>query len=393
MKLRPTRRALFFAAVAFLVLAGPLSVALWRLFPSLVTLLSSDTTKATGTSPEPIEPLEGPWIVALQPGHWRIEDLPDELSHRRGDTGAVYGDVREADINRAVAEALVPKLEAEGWRVVMVPATVPPDLRADVFLSIHADGSERPDRRGWKLSPPWRPSAAARSLTDSLRRSFSAEPGLVEDRDGVTIYMRGYFGFNYRRYLHAISPYTPASLIELGFVTNPQDRRLLTGDLDFWAGIVMRGLKDYFSDRKREYVEDLRPMDLRWVAAGPDGAILRRKPNETAEAVLSVDAGTVLIPVDRSGEWYEVFLRHYRRTVWVTENEVVVVSDRRPTAPRQPAANLRAAVELSLLHRHVLHDTPVRHVTKAGLMGYLPERRPSSNMAEMFSGETSGCRL
>ena len=76
-----------------------------------------------------VKPLEGPWVVAIQPGHWNTSELPDEQAHRRGSTGAAYGSVREAGINRAVTDALTPKLEAEGWKVVLVPATVDTPLR------------------------------------------------------------------------------------------------------------------------------------------------------------------------------------------------------------------------------------------------------------------------
>ena len=143
----------------------------------------AEDAAAEKTTLPPIEPLEGPWIVAVQPGHMRIGELPEELSHRRGDTGAVYGSVREAAINRAVVDALIPLMESEGWKTVLVPATVPPGLRADVFLSIHADGSNNPAQRGWKISPPWRPSPASRGLAAELAGAFSEETGLVEAVD------------------------------------------------------------------------------------------------------------------------------------------------------------------------------------------------------------------
>ena len=120
------------------------------------------------------------------------------------------------DINLAVVDALIPLLEAENWTVIVVPATVPPGLRADAFISIHADWAGDPVRRGWKLAPPWRPSAASGDLADALKEAFRAEEGLTEDVGGVTVGMRGYFGFSYYRYVHASSPYTPAVLIELG---------------------------------------------------------------------------------------------------------------------------------------------------------------------------------
>ncbi len=283
---------------------------------------------ALKSSPPPeIKPLSGPWVVAVQAGHWRIGELPDELARLRGDTGAVYGSVREVDINKAVADALLPKLRAEGWTAIFVPATVPAGLRADAFVAIHADGASDSSRRGWKLSAPWRASPASRSLARALESSFAAEPGLVEDSGGVTVNMRGYYAFNYRRFDHAISPYTPSCIIELGFISNAEDRERLTGDPDFWADIIVRGLKSYFAGRSRSETEDLRPLVLPWVAAGPRGIAVRSEPADSGNVLWSLPAGTVVLPVDVSGGWYEVFVRERFATGWVPIADVVETSD------------------------------------------------------------------
>jgi N-acetylmuramoyl-L-alanine amidase len=262
----------------------------------------------------PIEPLEGPWVVAVQPGHWKVTELPQEQSHRRGDTGTAFGRIGEADINKAVADALIPKLEAEGWEAVLIPATVPPGLRADAFISIHVDAGGGPGWRGWKVSPPWRPSDAARELAAAMSRSFGAAPVLVEEKGGVTVNMRGYFGFNYRRYKHAISPYTPAVLIELGRIGNSEDRQLLTTRPDFWADLMVQGLKLYFEDRERSAVDDLRPLELPWAVARSAGVVVRRSPREDAEGLATLEAGAFLIPVDKSEAWYEVFVPRFWQT-------------------------------------------------------------------------------
>ncbi len=283
------------------------------------------------------EPIRKHRIVAIQPGHFEIEQLPEELSPRRGDTGTSYGSVREADINKAVADALMRELEGQGWKAVCVPATTPPGLRADAFISLHVDFGGNHRLRGWKLSPPWRPSRASRRLASSMIRSFESEPGLQEDKSGITIYMRGYFSFNYRRYRHAISPYTPAVLIELGRIANDLDRELLTTRPDFWADLVIGGLRDYFDDQERSNVADLRPMELPWVEAGPEGAAIRRGPHPGSERPATLDAGELLIPVDESGAWYEVFLRRQGRTGWVLKGELTATAQRRWTWHRGAA--------------------------------------------------------
>lgn len=110
----------------------------------------------------PIPPLSGPPTIAIQAGHWQASELPDELAKLRSSTGASYGKLREVDINRAVSDSLAKMVEAEGWRPLLLPATVPPGLRADAFIAIHADWSDSPAKRGWKVAPPWRASRASR---------------------------------------------------------------------------------------------------------------------------------------------------------------------------------------------------------------------------------------
>jgi N-acetylmuramoyl-L-alanine amidase len=132
-----------------------------------------------------------PWRVAVQVGHWKIEELPVELSRLRLSTGARYGRFREVDANLDIARRVAHYLTAAGIEVDLLPATVPPGYRADAFVSIHADGAYRPQVRGWKISTPWRSSEASRMLRDALRRTYPQFTGLPEDRYGTTYGMRG----------------------------------------------------------------------------------------------------------------------------------------------------------------------------------------------------------
>jgi len=280
-----------------------------------------------------IQPLTGPWVVAVQPGHWEVAALPDELYRLRTSTGAQYGSVREVDINRSVAAALVPMIRARGWVPLLVPATVPPDIRADAFIALHADWGDQSDRRGWKLTPPWRASGASRKLAAAIAASFSAEPNLVHDVDGVSVNMRGYYAFNNRRFTHAASPYTPDVIIEMGFITNPADRKLLTTSPEFYAAIIMRGLEHYFASRTRTETKDLQPLELPWVAAGSSGAVVRQGPSADSPVRWRLDPGTAMMPVDESGNWYEVFVRHQFATGWISMDETVPAENPRWPMP------------------------------------------------------------
>ncbi len=311
---------------------------------SVVEASAGDLAGISAFTAQPtIQPLTGPWVVAVQPGHWQVAELPDELYRLRTSTGAEYGSVREVDINRAVADALIERIRAKGWTPILVPATVPPELRADAFVALHADWGDRPDRRGWKLAPAWRASEASRKLAQSLSQSFGAEPGLVEDADGVTVNMRGYFAFNSRRFVHASSPYSPAVLIEMGFITNVADRKLLANRPDYYADIIMRGLDAYFATRPRSETDDLLPLTLPWVAAGPGGAIVHQRPSLDSASLWNLEAGQVLMPVDVSGDWYEVFVRRHYATGWVKKSDTVQTDDPHWPMPGESPAGGRAA--------------------------------------------------
>ncbi len=213
-------------------------------------------------------------------------------------------------------------LEAEGWTVLIIPATVPPGLLVDAFVSIHADWGADPKRRGWKLAPPWRPSVAASALAAALRKSFGEEPGLTEDGGGVTVGMRGYFGFSPNRYLHAASPNTPAVLVELGFVTNERDSHLMVSRPEYYAGIIHRGLVSHLSAWDRSDVESLIPKVFGSLIVGEAGGRVYRTPDPSSDVTGTLVPGEIVQPVDEIIEWYEVGLRGPNVIGWVMKRDL-----------------------------------------------------------------------
>ena len=103
-------------------------------------------------------------------------------------------------------------------------AAVANRARADLFLRVHADGStNRADRGTHTLYPAFQRGwtddiyagsrrAAALVQRSLVRRLRSPNRGLAERRDLT--------GFNWAN--------VPAILVEVGFLTNPTDDRLLT---------------------------------------------------------------------------------------------------------------------------------------------------------------------
>ena len=185
---------------------------------------------------------EGPPKVGLQVGHWKNEELPEELSRLRGSTGATGGGKSEWEVTLAIAENTAEILRAKGVMVDILPATVPSGYWADLFVALHADGSKDRSKSGYKIARSWRDiSGKADELADFLDTSYQQATGL--DRDpNVTRNMRGYYAFAWWRYEHAVHPMTAAVIVETGFLTNAADRQLLISRPQIPAGALARGM-------------------------------------------------------------------------------------------------------------------------------------------------------
>ena len=266
-----------------------------------------------------------PWRVGIQAGHWKIEELPEELRRLRSSTGARYGRYREVDANLEVARRVVEYLEAADIQVDLLPATVPPGYRADAFVSIHADGAHRSGVRGWKMSTPWRSSTASRMLLDALVRTYPMFTGLPEDRYGTTYNMRGYYAFSPHRFRHAIDRRTPAIIIETGFVTVAEDREVLFGAPDTVARGIAAGIVRYLSrhDPWDDAVMEVRSYPVMQVAG--EQAELTFHPEENAKVAGRLEGGTLVRPVHRENGWVEVIVwGNYRRFGWMREGDLEV---------------------------------------------------------------------
>jgi N-acetylmuramoyl-L-alanine amidase len=153
-----------------------------------------------------------------------------------GGTHGVVSGLREADLNLAVALRLRTLLQRAGVDVVMTRtrtagtsigniarARIANRAHAKLFLRIHADGSTDPAARGTHtLYPAYRrgwtddiyePSRRAAAIVQRAVRSSLGFPdrGLQERSD--------FTGFNWAN--------VPVILVEMGFMTNPTEDRLL----------------------------------------------------------------------------------------------------------------------------------------------------------------------
>lgn len=188
---------------------------------------------------------EGSARVGIQVGHWKNDELPQELERLRGNTGASGGGKSEWEVNLAIAEELRKLLEAEGITVEILPATVPEKYWADVFIAIHADGSLDASVRGYKFAAPWRDmTGKANGLVNRLNASYEEATGFNYDTN-ISRNMRGYYAFSWWRFGHAIHPMTTAVIAETGFLTNHLDRQLLINSPEIPAQGMAEGIISY----------------------------------------------------------------------------------------------------------------------------------------------------
>jgi N-acetylmuramoyl-L-alanine amidase len=184
-------------------------------------------------------------VVVLDPGHdlranLRTEPIGPGSKMRKildgGGTHGVVTGIREADLNLAVGLRLRRLLERSGVRVVMTRATtsgtsmgniararIANRAHAALFLRIHADGAPSGSaagthtlypalRRGWTDDVYRRSLRAARLVQDELVHALGFPDRGLQERSDFT-------GFNWSN--------VPVILVEMGFMTNPSEDRLL----------------------------------------------------------------------------------------------------------------------------------------------------------------------
>lgn len=216
-------------------------------------LLSTTEAWAAPAKPPVVKPR--PRLIALDPGHGGTD--PGAL----GVTG-----IQEKNVVITVARELQAQLQAGGRYRVMLTRTADSfvalrervakaeQVKADLFLSIHADSHPDPDVRGasiYTLSEEASDREAAALAARENGGPMNLPSGTVA-RTLVAMAQRG-TGNDSRRFADSVvgtfaksgvrllprthreagfavltSPDIPAALVELGYLSNPQDSKLLT---------------------------------------------------------------------------------------------------------------------------------------------------------------------
>ncbi|MBF6612354.1 MAG: N-acetylmuramoyl-L-alanine amidase [Chloroflexi bacterium] len=187
--------------------------------------------------------------VGLQVGHYKNNELPEQLSRLLGSVGTSGGGRSEIDLNLDVTNRIALLLRAQGVLVDILPTTVPSGYSADAFVAIHADGNASSAPRGFKISTRWQSEVAVQdgNLVQLLTDSYRAATSLPEDAN-VTRDMRGYYAYTPGRPNYRISNYVPGAIVEMGYMTNASDRTVLFKSTDKVAAGVANGVMAFLKE-------------------------------------------------------------------------------------------------------------------------------------------------
>jgi N-acetylmuramoyl-L-alanine amidase len=188
--------------------------------------------------------------VGIQVGHWQSALLPAPLAHLRGQTGGSGGGIQEVDLVLDISRRVVVSLQAKGIEADLLPATISPNYTADAFVAIHADAASSPGPTGYKLA---RGRFSAIPTTDdrlmnAIYDSYGRATGFRRD-GAITNNMTGYYAFNNRRRIYAVSKVTPAVILEVGFLTNASDRAYMLSNQDKIAEAIVEGVQNFLTSR------------------------------------------------------------------------------------------------------------------------------------------------
>ncbi len=189
--------------------------------------------------------------VGIQAGHSQTYNAPDELSALRASIGAYQGDWDEWIINEDIARRVGTILRRNGVTVDLLPTTVPIHYEADVFVALHGDVAQDDTLSGFKATRgEWATSKLRDdTLVADLVEEYVTGTGLPEHRATISDNMMEYYAFNYKKYEHSVDPSTPAAILEMGFLSNDGDRKLLQQQPDRIASAIAAGVMRFLESR------------------------------------------------------------------------------------------------------------------------------------------------
>lgn len=202
--------------------------------------------------PRPKIEFGGQRRVGIQVGHWQTDDVPKEYGTRiQAQTGTSWAGITEVETTMAIAQRMATILRAQGVLVDILPTTIPEGYLADVFIALHCDGDGVGELSGFKMAVGSRRGPYDAKLMQAVKDVYGKATGLQYDAAHVTRAMTNYYSFSWSRYQHAASPFTPATIIELGFLSNEDDRDLLVNHADTIASALTNGILQFLDSNPR----------------------------------------------------------------------------------------------------------------------------------------------
>src|SRR5258708_536984 len=191
---------------------------------------------------------DGPRRVGIQAGHWMTQNAPPELRRLEDQTGASWAGHNEVDINLDIAQRVAALLRSKGLAVDVLPTTIPAGYVADAFVALHADSDGVGDNSGFKMAHSTRRSPFEDQLMKDVQEEYAAATGLDYDPGHVTRAMTNYYGMAWNRYRSSTSPFTPSVILEMGYISNDDDRALLLDSPDTVATGIANGILRFLGE-------------------------------------------------------------------------------------------------------------------------------------------------
>ena len=162
------------------------------------------------------------------------------------DPGAVNKilNLTEANIVRVIGDMVSAKLTASDYEVCCLQdnyltgvITAANNWQADIFVSIHCNGFNSPQANGTETLY-YSGSAAGKRLAQCLQDSLVGEFGLTD---------RGIKSADWAGVLKSTD--MPAVIVEMAFITNDREARLMYDQPARWADAIVIGIENYFEGR------------------------------------------------------------------------------------------------------------------------------------------------
>ena len=249
--------------------------------------------------------------VGIQIGHFQSSALPAELASLRGSQGANAAGYTEIEISQDIASLvqILLKQEIPGIQVDLLPATVPVNYSADLFLALHCDWSNLPEVNGFKFARSR--YSAIPALDDRLLKvlysNYEANTGRAREA-GLTINMTGYYAFNNLSFQYSLSTTTPGAIMEMGFLTSLTDRTFLVNQRSKVASAITTGIVAFLKEQKQSgpiipygHLPDL-------VLKAPAGDLVPVYEGGSNKVIAYVNSGQYLAYFEPQEDYFTIWL-------------------------------------------------------------------------------------